>query len=440
MSTLASYAVPGRVAGGVSARVAALLLLLALLPADGTGFLRVDILGYSVSLLDLVLVLLFFLDFLHRAVTGTEVVRFTRLMVTTAMVTSVMSVVSLLYVRFDRFSFDVKVTLNLIQLSVLIYLTGRILRDRELLRKALLAVLLGAAVMAGGTVLKSLGLPIPGAFRGSIYAFVGPFRLGVAGLTANGLPFTTMMLLAFPIVLTSAVVPRRWPRYSIALLLMLASLLSYSRGLWLGIAVELAVAGFSIFGRDGGVLRRTLAGVTMVAMVVAVGLGGSDLVDSVVAMRRRTVTQRLVGFTRSIDIANRGVVPLLFGSGKGYFYTSTDEGGVPHNLLLDLLVSKGILTLVLFLVLLLIVAGRLASLAVRTRDRPTRGFAVAFVAMLLGILAAGMAAPITTSMSFLFAVALAASFVAVVDREATASRQRERVEVLEVVEVATVAT
>ncbi len=389
------------------------LLLILLLPADGTDFLRLTFRGLSVSLLDLLLVAVLYLDFLDGALAGFQAPRFSLRIAWLAVAAAALSAVSLLYIPPYRMSSDVKLTLNLLQLAVTAYLAARIFRSYERLRPALLALALCASVVALATVAKGFGLDIPGDVRTTARAF-GPLTLGVSGLTQIPGPISLVLLAAFPVVALPGVIRPAAGRGALALLLATAAVVTFSRSLWLALLVEvLFVAGLAVFsGERRG--RRLAGGLALATVAGVLGLAGPQLFELLVALRPTTVSGRLTGFAHALELATTTPAAFLFGAGKGNFRLWTGSATVPHNAILDLLVAKGVLTVIAFLGLQLWLMARLTR-RLRSADRRSADLARMFLTCLVGLLAFGLASPTMTSLVLWTMIALAAAFVSVSD-------------------------
>ncbi len=387
------------------------LLLILLLPADGTDFLRLTFRGLSVSLLDLLLVAVLYLDFLDGTLIGFQAPRFSLRLGWLAVAAATLSAVSLLYIPPFRMSSDIKVTLNLLQLAVTTYLAARVFRTYERLRPALLALAVSASAVALATVGKGFGLEIPGDVRTTARAF-GPLTLGVSGLTQIPGPISLVLLAAFPVAALPGVIRSTGLRASIALLLALAAIVTFSRSLWLALLVEVMfIAGTAVFA---GVRRsrRLAAGVGLAALTAFLAAAGPRLFELLVALRPTTVSGRLTGFANALELATTTPVAFLFGAGKGNYRLWTGTSTVPHNAILDLLVAKGVLTVIVFIALQLWLMARLAR-RLRSADPSTAELARLFLTCLVGLLAFGLASPTMTSLVLWTMIALAAACVSI---------------------------
>lgn len=244
----------------------------------------------------------------------------------------------------------------------------------------------------------------------------GPFTLGVSGLTQIPGPISLVLLAAFPAV-TLPVVFRRWTiRAPLAALLVLAAIVTFSRSLWLALAVEvLVLIGITMLA-DVPLHRRLAAGTGLATAVGALLWFGPRLFDLLVALRPTTVSGRLEGFSNAIQLSLTTPVAFLFGAGKGTFRLWTGALTVPHNAVLDLLVAKGVLTVIVFLGLQLWVMARLWR-----RMRPgrpgagaeTADFARLLFTSLVGLVAFGLVSPTMTSLVLWTMIALACAFVSI---------------------------
>ncbi len=396
------------------------LLLIVLLPADGTDQLRVTIRGVGVSALDLLLVAILYLDLLEGALAGFGSPRFARRLGWLAVAATCLSAVSLLYISPYRMSADVKVTLNLAQLAVTCYLAARTFGSRPQLSSGVRALLAAVSIVALATVLKSLGLDVPGDVRTAARP-VGPLTLGVAGLTQIPGPISLVLLAAFPAAVLPVVVARRAIRLPLAVLLATAAVVTFSRTLWLALAVQVLVllAGEALAAPR--TQRRLAAGLGLGLAVAVLASAGPRLFQLLVGLRPTTVSGRLAGFANAFELATSSPLTFLFGAGKGTFRLWTGAGTVPHNALLDLLVAKGVLAVLVFLGLQLWLMARLWRL---TRSAGAHaGLARMFFTSLAGLLAYGLASPTMTSLVLWVVIGLAAALVCLAEAEAPLREQ-----------------
>ncbi len=400
------------------------LLLIVLLPADGTDYLRVTIRGVGVSILDLLLVAILYLELLDGALIGFRVPRFAQAIGVLAVFAACLSAVSLVYVSPYRMGADLKVTLNLLQLAVTVYLAARTFRSRASLRLALQVLLASVSVIGLATVLKSLGLDIPGDARTTARAF-GPLTFGVSGLTQIPGPISLVLLAAFPAAVLPAVIRSRLMRAFLGLLLVTAAAVTFSRSLWLALAVQaLLVLFLGAFSSQGG-RRRWLAGSGLVAALGLLSWTGPRLFELVIGLRPTTVSGRLAGFANALDLATTTPTAFLFGASKDSFRLWTGAATVPHNAILDLLVAKGVLTVMAFLAIQIWIMARLWR-SVRDDRGPGAELSKVLLIALAGLLAFGLTSPTMTSLVLWVVLALAATLVSI-DRRSDSRSWRAQV-------------
>lgn len=396
-------------ANAVTPKKILFVLLMFVLPVDGTPLVRLRLGELDVSAVDLLLAAILYVDGLDALLAGVRIARPVATALLLSVATAVLSTVSLLWLSTAEVGYDLKLTLNLLELVVLVHLAVRIVDDRPMLRRALLALVAGTGVVAAFTWAKSAGFDLPGFVRTTARFSLGPFLVGVSGLTFAGVAFSVALLAAIPAALSKGVVRPLAARGALGLLLGFAAVLLYSRSLWIALAAQLllllglAAAGAPAGGRPRARLAL-FAGVATVALVE-----GPGLLRGVIGLRPRTVVQRLSGFSHGWELAAQGPGTLLFGAGKNLFVDTVRAGEVPHNFLVDLLVSKGLLTLLAFLSLLALAAARLVR-RLRAGDDDGRRLATVLLAALAGNVVLGLFAPITNSMTFLTLVALAVAF------------------------------
>ncbi len=397
-------------------------LLMTLLPIDGTDFLRLPVGEFRASFNDIIVVVLLYLDFLDgmlRGYRGTHMLRFLSALVLAILA---FSAVSLLYVPGVGFAYDVKMTLNFAELLIIVFLALRIVTDVKTLETALTALVLGASIVALGTALKSAGFDIPGDVRTSARYHIGPFLVGVTGIVGRGLSFDMALLGAFPVVLVGRVARSVPARAILVALLGFGGILTYSRSLWLALAIEVVV----VLALDSILETRVLPRIFAMCGVLTAGaylaIEGPGLYEALVRLRPQTVTSRLAGYEYAWRLATASPLEFLFGAGKGLFASTFVYAGVPHNFFLDLLVSKGVLTLAAFVLFLGVLMAGLFRLVFdrRGRPEPVRRLALVLLSAMVGTLSEGLFAPITTSMNFLAILALSGALIAMTESPVTA--------------------
>jgi hypothetical protein len=394
-----------RVSSRLSLDRGLLLLFLFLLPIDATQYLRFEVYGYQVSILDLLLVALLFLVFLTSAIRGLALGRFPRAVLARLGLALLLSLVSLLYIPSGLMGYDVKMTLNFVEFAVLIFVCAYQIDDFRFLRQCTLAVLLGCSIVAVLTLLKSYGFDLPGYQRASARFHVGPFLVGVSGLTHH----VAMLIGALPIALGDAVLSSRAVRAGLSLLLGFALFIGYARGVWLGAAVALAVHVFLLWRRTRSSGLQALGALSLLVCLGVLLVEGPELYRTLVDLRPGTVKVRVAGYLTSVDLATESPLTFLFGAGKGRFAMVFGEG-VPHNVFLELLVSKGILTLLVLVSLVGLLIRALVPL-LGAAASPVRAYAEMGLVTLAGMITEGCFAPITNSLYFWVEIALVTAFV-----------------------------
>jgi len=402
----------------VTLKRALFLLLAFLLPLDGLPSIRVAVGKLSVSSLDLLIMAVLYLELLESALTGSRAPRYSRRISALLLLAAAFSTVSLLYIPSYRMGFDIRVTLNLIYLLVIVFLASRMIRDRVFLRQTLLAVLMGGVVMATSTVLKSLGFELPGDLR-TTQLELGPFVVGVTGVTNVGIPFTVPILAAFPVVLLRTVLPSLWLRLPMIAILAMAAAISFTRHLWVALVIEVLVLLALTARFSGRSHRRAIAASALLAGLIGLVVGAPQIVDFLTGLRPTTVYGRLAGFLHAIDLISESPMTLLFGAGKGLFVATFRLSTVPHSFFLDLLNSKGLVTLLVIVAVLVSLAVHLWRSArwhagAGRRDHAAQ--AVTFLTILAGLMGAGLFTPIMSSLAFLMMLGIATAFVSLDER------------------------
>lgn len=388
-----------------------LFVCIGVLPLDTADFAGVFIGKLHVGLVDLLLSAAVYVTLLG-VLLQRKVPPFLRTTIFACFALAVVcSCVNFAYIPKYHESYDVKVTLNLVEYASLFLVASRSMDDERTAKSVLYVFSLGALAVAGLTILKSLGAPLPGYVRVTQFR-TGPFFIGAVGGVDNVMEPALLALGAVPVFLLRFSRARITSTVAISSL-VLAVFIYFSRTAWMALALELWLFAFFKFSFHRKKLLKA-------GLLVASAITALEYISRVYAfvdnLRPTTVQQRFSSFQLVLHSLAAHPLDLFFGIGKGAFitryggYSGTDS--VVHNFALDLLASKGLFVMVAVLLIPGLILVQLARILRRQESsEEIRGLATAFLLGLAGMLAEGMFAPITNSIVFWAYAALAFAFV-----------------------------
>lgn len=168
-----------------------------------------------------------------------------------------------------------------------------------------------------------------------------------------------------------------------------------------------------------GLFKRTFVAIAWSGTIAVLAVYAHTIYTALVEMREGTVSARFAGYSKVLVAATSSPLNFLFGSGKGAFIYKY-ELTMPHNFVLDLLVGKGIITVIIACLVFYIISARLVALAREQKGgvrRTGEGFEVPLIVALAGFFIMGMSAPITNSIILWTLLAVACSFISIVGEE-----------------------
>lgn len=327
------------------------------LPFDATEYLKLKFGSFNVGMVDLLILATLIVVVMKQLATQASIKMTPDLMVLILLAFGI-SLVNFAWL--PPSSFDLKISLNYLEYLGLFYVYSQVIREEAFLERLLRLFLLGVTCLAVLTILKSLGMNLSGLERHSTIP-LWIFRIGVVGLEGQFAPFSLFLVGAFPLLWQKTLITRRWLRVALNLLFLLAAMVTGARGLYISLAgLGVAWLYFGYFRNLAG-KKKILALVGLIIGIVVVAGFSLPLLELLKEMRYQTVDQRATNYLLAINLSTSDLLSFLFGYGKGA-YISTANMPV-HNFFLDLLVSKGVLTLVLILILLFIIVHRLLAVA-----------------------------------------------------------------------------
>jgi len=397
----------------VNFKVVLYFMFVLMIPMDENQMFAMNIAGVRITILDLLLVVMFYLVLIEiLIVRGLKVGRFGFRVLLTMLLLCIVSWIGFINIPADNIIYDVKMSLNFIEFTVLILVTLFIVDSEEKLRLILIAVMICALVIAVATTLMSLGFDIPGYVRARRME-VGPFMAGNIALMGRVLQAGLISCLALPVVMTDDVVCSKYLKAPIVALLLLLSVLSVTRGIWIAISIQIIlVIGAALLERRASLHYRMAIVVTMTAVSIMIVQGWNSIYSSVVNIRSETYYHRFQLIYDSLEYSTASLANFLFGAGKSRF-VEMYSGVMVHNYIFDILASKGFLSVLLVLYLQLSILVMLLRLTYK--ERPSgpiyKRRPLMFAVALIGCNIIGMTGPIESSMAFWVVLSIICAYI-----------------------------
>lgn len=393
------------------------LAFIFLLPIDGSEYLSFYVGPVHTSILDLMLIVMLYMVFLEGALKGFNVKPFGHIIFYLLMMVFTLSTVSLLYIPGDSLAYDIKTTVNFLEFLSIIFVAMYIINDIAFLKKVLLLFFVSTLIISVFTLLKSSGAPVPGAFRGSPVP-IGPFSLNALGLIDDVATYAFMVLGIFPFLLRTVLIKSIIVKVLSALLIVVAVVIVYSRGLWTALLVEVIVTLLAFLVLKRNIINKTvIAGALAVFLAVVIFYSG-EISAIVVGLRPTTVADRIEGYLLILSIIFSNPLYFLFGAGVGNFLEYS--GGImPHNFVLELLIGKGFIVTLIYLLFLFLVMAKLFKITKKySQDGPSQNsvYATLFFVVMVGMLTEGQSVPPINSIVCWTEFAIICSFITLVDK------------------------
>lgn len=382
-----------------------------LLPIDSFDILFFYLGSLRVSVLDIIIINMFWLVLLQGAIHGLKISIFTRNILFYLFLASVFSFISFFYVSFERISYDLKISLNIIEFFILFFVTSIIINTHRLLVTSMKVFIVSITIISILTILRSIGVDIPGHDRTSTIQ-IEVFVLGTIGFIEGYLNFSCMILSGFPMLWANTFIDNIFARLVLILIFLAASIISFSRNLWITISLQIFIIFLFKYWVKRNIIVRLFTSIVLVGVAVFIAMYGQIIKDEVINLRPITVGQRLGGYFLGIKIVFSGIMNFLFGSGKGHFTYINDVGTVPHNVILDVIISKGIITFIFLFVLFYKITISLYNLSLNPNKDICKP-AVLFLVSIIGFFVFGMGAPIFNAIQFWTMVSMIGSFISI---------------------------
>lgn len=386
--------------------------VLIFLPFDATDYLSIQPGGVNVGAVDVVILMALIVVMLKQLATQASV-KMTPDLLMLLLLAFGFSLVSLIWVLPSKL--DLKISLNYLEYLGLFYVFAQVIREEAFLERLLRFFLLVVTCLAVLTILKSLGVNLSGLERHSTIP-LWIFRIGVVGLEGQFAPFSLFLVGAIPLLWQKNLIKRWWLRIALNLLFVTAAAVTGARGLYVSLFAQ--VMAWLYFGYFNSLIgkKKILALVGLIIGIVIVAGLSIPLLELMEKMRPSTVDQRATNYLWALNLSTSDIGSFLFGYGKGNYVAITNM--VAHNFLLDLLVSKGVLTLVCILALFSTIVYRLTSVVAGLRTSSGQ-MKTSLLLGFFGVVMVGQFDTITSSIVFWTYLAIIYAFTLIPRERAT---------------------
>lgn len=330
------------------------LLILIFLPFDATDYFSFKIGELQIGAVDIIILVALIVVILKNLATHYSI-RMNPVLMLVILLTFGFSLVSLVWTWPSKR--DIKLSLNYLEYIGLFIVLSQVIRDKEIFERILRVLLFIVACLSALTILKSLGVNLSGKERIQTIP-IWIFRLGVVGLEEQYTPFSLLLLTAIPLVWQKNLIKPKEVRIGLNMLFFIAGLITLARGLYVSlVALIVARLYFSYFRRMRG-REKMLAIVGLIIGIVILAWISLPFMELLRTIRPKTFDRRMEGYILAIDLAMSGVITFLFGYGKDNFFI-INNNTVPHNIFIDIWVSKGIITLIFNIIIIYMIIYRL---------------------------------------------------------------------------------
>lgn len=336
--------------------------ILALLPFDATDYLSFKIGGINIGAVDITILVAFIVVIMKQLATK-DFIRMTPDLMMVMILAFSVSLISLIWTWPSNL--DLKMSLNYIEFIGLYFIFAQVIREEAFLERLLRFFLLIVTCLVLLTLLKSLGLNLSGKERHeTIQLWI--FRIGVVGLEGQFAPFSLFFVAAIPLLWQRNLIRRRWVRIFLNLLFFTAAAVTGTRGLYVSLVALIVARLYSGYFRSLTGKEKSLALAALISGIIIIAWATIPFLELMQKIRPQTVDQRLSNYFLAVDLVTSELSTFLFGYGKGNFVARTNI--VVHNFLLDILVSKGFITLICNIALYYIIFLRLIRVEVENRE------------------------------------------------------------------------
>lgn len=390
-----------------------------IIPFGGTPYINFMIGPINISILDIIIFFMFFLIFIDGTIFRFKLSPFIKKTYILLSLIISTSIFSFYYIEFLPDIYDLKMTLNFIEYTMIFFVTFSFIKEISFIKRIIKIYLIITLIFCILTLFKSSGIPISGYVRG-VTIQIGPFIIGVSALINAIMTFSCIIIGVFPIVLDDPIIKNKIIRFSSIFLLIITAIILFTRSLWLALSVQLFIFIIlkSMTLKTLGI--KTIYAIFSFILVALLIYLAHDIYSYLVNVRSFTVEQRFIDYYRGIRIIFSDPIYFLFGYGKSLFITGAKSEMVPHNFVLDMLISKGFITLMIVCFLLWDITLKLIrimkhynSLLIYEKAK----IALSFIVIIFGYFALGLSTPITNSLEYWFFLSIAASFISIAQKD-----------------------
>jgi len=331
--------------------------------------------------------------------------------------TVITSTISLAFISGGSAFSDIKMTINFLEFFVLMFVVSHLIQNKQDVHYYLLCFALITLGVTIFTVAKSLGLPIPG-FTRIRHAAFGPFYIGVVAFMENVLGYSIMLCATIPLLHSNMLLRSIYVKLILIVLCSIGALLLYTRSLYLALIIQfMSFAFLYLFVIKKHPLYRFIFGFNIFLFIVLTFSLWDVIWDTFFVIRQSTIESRIFGYQNSITAATSSASNFFLGIGKSYYVDYlTYDGAVPHNFFIEILLSKGLLTLTLMIAFFSTLILALTQLIRTSQFDDQKRAAVSFLIGVIGILIVGMFGPITCSLILWTFLSIVCSYVSVAKR------------------------
>ncbi|MDM8536269.1 O-antigen ligase family protein [Desulfobacterales bacterium HSG17] len=320
---------------------------------------------------------------------------------------AVESLISVFWIEGQIWGYDYKRPLNFIEYFVILLVLSTGIDNKRILYKSIYLYIICAYLIAGLTLLKSIGFDIPGKERTTLQT-IGIFKYGVIAICGNVDSYASLTLPLIPIVIISLTCGHPLKNNKILLLILFFLTifmisLNGSRSTYLSIIFSICVSLYLSFKYNNQIyLIKKFFYLIMSILLINLVIYSEVLYNLLASIRSRTIEQRLMGYRIAMEMSFNDYHHFIWGAGKDNFlskiYLILNERIVPHNAIIDELVSDGfigVMLMVLFFLIVVQLSVKNIHIASLSNDVEMKSISIIFTASIFTILFEGLATNIT---------------------------------------------
>ncbi len=371
-----------------------------LLPIEAIDLFSLDLIYFRVSLYEIALFLCFLFTFTKKTNIDEDKTSRYEIKIYIIFILLVLSSV-LNYTYAKNLVYNYKLSLNLAETLLLLYVTFKALRNEEDIYVAMKVFVIAALITSI--------IIIPGAFTSNYItgmrtnpANIGPMKLGVLGVgDRKVMNFAGIILSAMPIIITKGILNFRFKL--IILITCTITLISfYSRSIYVAFFAQIMALFYlnTLFvdKEAKSIAKKIIGFIALLSLAAYFNI----IWDHLVNLRSVTYQKRLEIFNEGLDLVISNNTFLFFGVGKGDYISKIEN--IQHNLFIDILTSTGLISLLIFLAIIVGLYWNLFKILLRSRDKQiNKRISVVFIACISGVMVESMATP-TMSARYMWAL------------------------------------